>query len=248
MSKEPVSFANQRVYTLKDAPYLSVLASYTEGLRNDFLNAHPDYHDKNKLIEGLELSRPPTDGAAEKASYVVSAPEAWNSSWVKYQTAQDAQEYFNDNNLEKYPTAKRLVKDFLGKDCGIALYSVIEPFSFIGRHTDPENRENKFVRVHIPLVLTKGDVFIEIDGEEAHYSSIFAFNNQYVHSAHNYTNERRLVFLLDVRREILRLPPADPYIIDLENNAEPFKRNGVIWNPKAEVERLKSLQKQLNPA
>lgn len=242
MSTTQLSFAEQRVYRRKDVPYFDFLDQFIDGLRDDFLKAHTDYQNKTKLIEGLELSRPPTEGATETILYGLSSPDAWSSAWLKYQTAHDAQEHFNIANIEKYPTAKKLIKEVLGSECGIALYSVTEPMSVIGRHTDPENRENKFIRIHIPLIMAKGDVFIEIGGEEADYSDIFGFNNQYMHSAHNYTKDRRLIFLIDIRREFLGLPSATWYSPDSEKATEPFKRNGVIWDSNAELDRLKLLQ------
>ena len=242
------SLADKKIYKKTDVPYFAYLATFIDGLRDDFLKAHPDYQDKTKLIDGLELSRPPTDGAAQKASYVVSSPDAWNSAWLKYQTNDDGQAHINEDTLALYPTARKLIKHCLGPDCGIALYSVIEPMSTIGRHTDPENKRNKFIRVHIPLIKADGDIFLEVDGEEIDYSDIFGFNNQFVHSAHNYTKDRRLIFLIDIRREFLGLPPAEWYSEELEENAEPFKRNGVVWDSTAEIERLKTPKKHLKPA
>jgi len=233
-------FAKKPIYTKTDIPYLNYLNTFAEDLRKDFLKEHPTYTDVTKPIEGLELARPPADGAALNASYVVSQEDAWMSAWCRYQTSPDGTPYYNDERLLKYPTVAKLIKE-LGSNLGIVVYSSMERYSVIERHTDHENRENKFLRVHIPVIMPEGDVFIEINGEEAHYSDVFGFNNQYVHSAHNYTPYRRLIFLIDIRREFLGLPSAEPYNPEIEKTIKPFARNGFVWNSSAELARLKAL-------
>jgi hypothetical protein len=235
-------FSKKPIYTKTDVPFLGYLSFFVEGLRKDFLKEHPTYTDITKPLDNFELSRPPTEGAALTASYVVSQPDAWMSSWCRYQTSPDSSVHINENRLTHYPTAAKIIKE-LGSDLGIVLYSSMESYSVIERHTDHENRENRFLRIHIPIIIPKGDVFIEINGEEAHYScsDIFGFNNQYVHSAHNYTKDRRLIFLIDIRREFLGLPPADCYDLKTEKNTPPFTRNGVIWNSAAELARVKAM-------
>jgi hypothetical protein len=233
-------FARKPIYTKTDIPYLNYLSTFAEGLREDFLKQHPTYTDTTKPIEGLELARPPADGAALNASYVVSQEDAWMSAWCRYQTSPDGTPYYNEERLQKYPTVAKLIKE-LGSELGIVVYSSMERYSVIERHTDHENRENKFLRVHIPIIVPVGDIFIEINGEEAHYSDVFGFNNQYSNSAHNYTKDRRLIFLIDIRREFLGLPPADCYDPEVEKNTPPFTRNGSIWNSTAELARLKTI-------
>ncbi len=128
-----------------------------------------------------------------------------------------------------YPTAYNLVKQF-GSNCPLANYSVMSPNSVLKRHTGPENRSGRFVRIHIPLIIPDGDIFLEVNGEEVDWSDLFGFNNQLGHSSHNYSNEYRLIFLLDLDREFCGLPPGEPYDINLEKYARPFIRNGKEWD------------------
>ena len=65
------------------------------------------------------------------------------------------------------------------------------------------------IRIHIPLYVPEGDIFLETEGVEIDWSDIFGFANQYIHSAHNYSNTRRLVYLIDIKRKYLGLPRAE---------------------------------------
>ena len=98
-----------------------------------------------------------------------------------------------------------------GDDCPILNYSILAPRSAILRHTGPENRSGRFIRIHIPLIVPEGDVFLEVDGEEVTWKDLFGFNNQYAHSAYNLTDEWRLIFLIDIDRQRAGLPPGEPY-------------------------------------
>ena len=98
------------------------------------------------------------------------------------------------------------------------------------RHTGPENRNGKYVRIHIPLIIPEGDIFLEVNGEEVDWGDIFAFNNQLAHSSHNYSSEYRLIFLIDLEREFLGMPPGSVYDARLEKYAKPFLRNNKEWH------------------
>jgi hypothetical protein len=233
-------FANLPIYTSTDVPYFEYLRTFTDHLRNDFLKEHPSYTDINKSIEGLELIDFSDRYLVNASDNLMSDPKAWKVAWLSYKENYDDPSYIHEDRLQKYPTVTKLIKK-LKPILGIVMYSSMESHSVIERHTDNENRENKFLRIQIPLIIPKGDVFLEVNGEEADYSDMFGFNNQYVHSAHNYTKDRRLVFIIDIRRAFLGMPPANCYDPEAEKNATPFLRNGVIWDSNAELARLKAL-------
>lgn len=128
--------------------------------------------------------------------------------------------------LERFPTAVALTQKY-GDDCAISVYSIIEPNSFIARHTGPENRDNEFLRIHIPLIIPEGDIFFEVEGVEIDWSDIFGFDNQRIHSAYNNTPYRRLVYLIDIKRTTLGLPIAEKYNPERELEIPPFER-GVL--------------------
>ena len=69
--------------------------------------------------------------------------------------------------------------------------------------------------------------FLKLTGKKIDWSDIFAFNNQLPHSAHNLTDEFRLVFFFDIRRTRIGLEPGDPYDPSIEENAVPFVRKAI---------------------
>lgn len=129
-----------------------------------------------------------------------------------------------DSNYAKYyPTAYKLITEF-GDKCPIAQYSAFSPNMILNRHTGPENRTGKYIRIHIPLIIPEGDVFLEVNGEEITWTDLFAFNNQKPHSAYNLTSEYRLIFLIDIEREHIGLPQGKEYDPADEFDVKPFVR------------------------
>ena len=126
----------------------------------------------------------------------------------------------------RYPTACALLERF-GDHCGCAGYSVLERQAVITRHTGIENRDNEYLRIHVPLIVPAGDIFFEVEGTEIDWSDIWGFDNQLVHSAHNLTDHRRLVFLIDLRRDFLGLPDQPPFDPEREKNIPPFTRGAL---------------------
>jgi hypothetical protein len=137
--------------------------------------------------------------------------DAWQNVYLKYQPP--ATNYV-DKEGEKarplYPTANKILNKYEGI-VPIANYSILVKDSIIHRHTGPENRRGHHIRVHIPLYIPTGDIFLEVNGTEVDWSDSFGFNNQYIHSAHNYSFEHRLILLIDFDRRALDIPPGLPF-------------------------------------
>jgi hypothetical protein len=176
--------------------------SYQNALRDEFLAYHNDFisgafkkGEKAKFIYPLDS--------------VLSNAGAWKSTKVKYYFSFIAEE-MDENIIKYFPTSNKLTKEF-GDDCPISFYSILESNSIIKRHTGPENRDGDFIRIHIPLIVPDGAIFFEVGGEVVYWNDIFGFDNQTVHSAHNYTNHRRLVYLIDIRRSRIGMPNGRPY-------------------------------------
>ena len=190
----------KNIYRRQDlGEYADYFMSFREQLTQDFLKFSPEY-----LNGSFEEGHP-----IPQAADILNNFDDWLSTPIKY--------VFENLNVSASPesavnikTAIDLVKEF-EEDCPIANYSVIKPNSCIFRHTGPENRSGEFVRVHIPLIVPHGDIFFEVGGEIVRWDDIFAFNNEIVHSAHNHTPSWRLVFLIDIRRSRIGLPPGRPY-------------------------------------
>ena len=191
-------------------------------LRDEFLAYHTEFFD---LDTPTKLK--PYRNAHFDTTTVMSGLEAWLTEGVKY-TWRERGTFSNrhlDDPLvrENFPTACALTTKY-GDDCPIAAYSCIEPGTVIQRHTGVENRDNEFIRIHIPLIIPPGDIFFECEGVEIDWEDIWAFDNQLVHSAHNYGHARRLIFMFDVRRDKIGLPTGEKYDPVRQFRADPFIR------------------------
>ena len=189
----------KKILKREDLNCAGYLMSLQESLKNDFLSYHGDF------VEGDFLKGEPAEPIHSVDSYV-NKPGAWKGTVIKYIflhkkdiIAPEIRKYFK--------TAINLVNEFAG-DCPICSYSVIEPGGIIKRHTGPEYRNGEFIRIHIPLIVPEGDIFFEVGGEVVYWNDIFGFDNQTIHSAYNFSDQRRLVFLIDIRRSRLGLPPG----------------------------------------
>jgi hypothetical protein len=200
------------------------LDTFKEDLTKEFLNYHNDFLD-GEFAKSTVVSNP------YSPEVVMSHPKAWKATTIRYRDPFGLpleQVFTKDLSLEirqAFPTAIKLT-DELGDDCGISIYSVIEANSVIARHTGPENRNADFIRIHVPLIVPEGDIFFEVAGEEIDWSDTFGFDNQRTHSAHNYTNKRRLVYLVDIHRRRLGIAPGVIHSLEREKAeaAIPFVR------------------------
>lgn len=189
-----VQLADQFVFTDK---FNALRSKLTE----EFLLAYPDfkeYQAENMLPQKKEVVQ--WNSAGNKA-----AGDAWRVEGLKY-TDPQGKMVLVERNRSRFPTAWALMEEF-GDKCPIATYSVIQAHSVIKRHTGIENRESKYVRCHIPLIVPDGDVAFEVEGREIKWDNCFAFDNQCEHSAWNKTSYRRLVFLIDLERSVVGWPP-----------------------------------------
>ena len=198
--------SGQRIYRRHEIPYVDYLMTYQNALIEEFLEFHDNWFNADEEVKGLVLARP----GGRNIDYFLSDAYAWKSSWLRYEYTPGGQYHTNEENLPHFPTASKILSELEGQ-LGIVMYSILEANSVIDRHTGPENRTGEYLRIHLPLIVPKGDIFFEVNGEEIDWSEPFGFNNQYIHSAHNYSSQRRLVFLIDIRRSFLGLPPGSPF-------------------------------------
>ena len=126
------------------------------------------------------------------------------------------------------PTARKLLDRWTPEECPIASYSILRADSVIKRHTGIENRLGNYMRIHVPLYVPEGELYFEVCNLEIDWTKTFGFNNQWIHSAYNESQEHRAVFSIDLHRNLLDLPtgvhffnskfkelnefPTDPYI------------------------------------
>lgn len=223
----------KNVYRGKEVKFYDYFKDKTEKLIEDFLKIHPSYLD---LETDLSLGKSNDPKDIQKYAYehgATNKPQAWQVAGVRTQITQTVLEH----NRVLYPTAFEIFDHFGIDKCTMAGYSSFEPNTILRRHTGPENRDAKIIRIHIPLIIPEGDVGFEVHGEEVYWTDIFAFNNQKAHSAWNLTNYRRLVFLIDLPRAFCDLPPAPAWFQGCNDNAPRFTKTeteGSVWKSIAE--------------
>jgi hypothetical protein len=222
----------QRYWRRDEIPVADYLMSHQQSLRDEFMAGFDTLEEAIKAQGRNTLDRPDQDPemaaqfirTKDDSGQLKPSLESWKNISLKYENKPaNIFQMVTEADAGKYPTAYKLVKEY-GDDCPIANYSCLAPNSVIERHTGPENRDGEFVRIHIPLIIPKGDVFFECAGEEITWDDIWSFNNQLPHSAHNYTNEYRLCFLIDLRRSAIGMPPGPKYSKRHEVLCPPFVR------------------------
>lgn len=173
--------------------------------RPGYMENTPDAQGNRFHDAVTELLRTPEDENAVSCA----KPEGWKNIEFKYHSPDEGIHWDIDPDYatRNFPTAYKLIKEFWD-DCPIASYSYMAPGTVLHRHTGPENRLGEYIRIHIPLIIPPGDVFFEVDGEETTWDDIFGFDNQLVHSAHNLSDGHRLIFLIDIKRSRIGLPPG----------------------------------------
>jgi len=206
----------QKIYRRSELPLADYLMSFQQALRDEFIGDNGTLENAVKFVKPSIYYR--SDLPEGTKNYLVQDTDGtpdisrWRARTLKHEH-KDKNLFFKESApdmLARFPTAMKLIEEF-GDDCPIANYSILAPNSVINRHTGVENRSGEFIRIHIPLIVPQGDIFFEVNDEVVHWNDIFAFNNQFVHSAHNRTNEWRLCFLIDIRRTRAGLPPGVHY-------------------------------------
>lgn len=226
------------IWYRNEVPLFEELLKYKQGLIDDFMQgyntleeavlaqsentvSHENYTDDvMEMAEGMLVSRDPNT-LRWSTDF-----EAWKSvgirNLVRTQGVVMADDTIPEEESKRYPTAMSLLnkyhKDFFG-----LVYSAIGPMSILQRHVGPENIDGEYVRIHLPLIVPEGDMFLEVHGQEVTWDDIFAFNNQYLHSAHNYSNEWRLIMIIDLSRELCGIPPGK-YFSEGNEREKPFIR------------------------
>ena len=217
----------QTIYRGKELPFADYFESKKSSLATEFLLEYPEFNStetlhnldilQNKITTTLgnsTRSGPPWELLQIKGTYNFNGPLQPGL-------------YSIDEARSKFPTATSFI-DYFGEAVRSISYSVLEPHSTIARHWDHENREGKFIRVHIPLIIPSGDLGIEVNGEVTNWSESFAFNNLRLHSAWNFTDHRRLILILDLQRSHLGLPDEPAWTQATNADAVPFPKTPVF--------------------
>lgn len=231
--------ALKKIWLRSEIAVADELMALAPRLRDEFLARHDDFI-SGSFSRGVPIELP----TLPDPSALTTRMEAWKMDGLQYrwQDANILKERYKEPKIQRrYPTACALLER-LGDHCGCAGYSVLERQAVITRHTGVENRDNEYLRIHVPLIVPPGDIFFEVEGTEIDWSDIWGFDNQLVHSAHNLTDHRRLVFLIDLRRDYLGLPDQPPFDPHRESTIPPFRRGAL---PRQLHEHQRQAQQRL---
>lgn len=196
------------------------LLSLVPALREEFLAYHTDFLE-GEFSKGIPYVNPLIDISPYK-----TRADSWKIDPLKYTNPRH--DFVLDKTQkheyqQRFPTAVALTNKY-GTACPVSSYSILEHNAIIARHTGVENRDGLYIRIHIPLIVPPGDIFFEVEGVEIDWSDLFAFDNQFIHSAYNYTDKRRLVYLLDLDRKILGIEPGIKTDFTRFDTVPPFVR------------------------
>lgn len=216
----------KKIWRGDEIPNADYLMSYQDKLRDEFLEGFSNVEEACKKFSTDNLDLRMFGVALDETAAGVEVKNletgewerdyaGWKSIQFKYGRHDDMidfqfQRSDNDRIARKYPTAHNLVKSY-GDYCPIANYSILAPNTVLHRHSGPENRDGKYIRIHIPLIIPEGDIFLEASGEEVTWDNIWGFNNQHTHSAFNRSNEWRVIFMIDLDMAHIGMEPCKPY-------------------------------------
>lgn len=208
------------IWLREEIPIADELLALAPKLLEEFLAYHTDFL-TGDFVNGVPYMNPIFDTNPYK-----SRPDSWKIDPLKYTNpkhnlVRDGTK--NDLMRQRFPTAVSLTEKY-GDYCPVSVYSILEANSVISRHTGVENRDGLYIRIHIPLLVPPGDIFFEVEGVEIDWGDLFAFDNQFIHSAHNYTDQRRLVYLLDLHRDVLGFEPGVKTDFKRFDTVPPFTR------------------------
>lgn len=231
----------KKIWRGDEIPIASYLMSFQDALRAEFLEGFSSLEEacQKYTTDNLDLRMFGVALDESEKGVWVKDPNTgkfevngtgWKSIQFKYGRHDELIDFAfersdNDRIAKKYPTAHKLVKEY-GEFCPIANYSILAPQTILHRHNGPENREGKYLRIHIPLIIPEGEVFLEASGEEVTWDNIWGFNNQHTHSAYNFTDEWRVVFMIDLDMEHIGLEYQEQFdpSIDIAAAGIPYNR------------------------
>lgn len=213
----------KRIYRIDEDPNLPdfnafchKMKSYAPGLKEDLLRNQESIKSRLESDGTIFLDSEDRNRGYDTDDSVTCDTqdrniEGWQGVFLRYMNEYDeeVETYTNPERWEKFPTASKIMDEY-GSDLSIFIYSVLAPRTILQRHSGQENIKGKYIRMHIPLIIPEGRIFLECNHEEVDWTDVWGFDNRICHSAHNYSNEWRVVMVGDFVREAVGLPTALP--------------------------------------
>lgn len=245
MSEHAITFP-KAIYRQHELPQhiVDYLLSKKQALIDDYVRGYDSFDQAVRgflIYDGDEEHKKETSkflsfvNHREELENSVDNVNRWIQVGFRYHSKNELENVVQDflvdrdsDHAREFPTATEIVYELLDH-CPLACYSVIHPRTVLKRHTGPENREGNFLRIHMPLIIPEGNVFLECNGDEVQFADgIFGFNNQLLHSSHNYSDHNRLVFIIDLSFEFLGLPHPGPFKPEYHTHALPYTKLDVM--------------------
>jgi ornithine lipid ester-linked acyl 2-hydroxylase len=148
-----------------------------------------------ELQSVLLVSKPlPKFHEVDRANHRISFDEgpAWRTLVLK------AYDGWFPKNSKKFPKTFNLLKDM--PEVSTVMFSILEPHAKIPSHT---GKFSGILRYHLALIVPKGeDCFIEVNMEKYYWKEGegILFNDTYLHSVKNNTDDYRVVLFLDITK------------------------------------------------
>lgn len=206
---------NKRIWTRKDIPVADDLLSFREGLIEDFMKGYSSLKEAVEAQSVNTIQPQYLNCSMEEALKMLLSRDPNTYKWsgnfdnwksvlirnvVEVDGVRTFDETIDEESAKRYPTAMKLLEKYSDACYGM-VYSSLLPYTILRRHIGPENVNGRYIRIHIPLIVPEGDLFLEVRGEETTWDDLFGFNNQFLHSAHNYTDEYRLILIVDLLKD-----------------------------------------------
>ena len=135
----------------------------------------------------------------------------------------------NTDKIRDFPETYNLIKNIPG--CTLAMFSVLPPGKKLAEHKGPSK---SVLRYHLPLIVPKDnkDCFITVNGKKHIWNEgkDVMFDDTFLHSAENNTDQTRVVLFLDIKRKynnifldwindtLLHYAQFNPTVLDIVKN------------------------------
>jgi aspartyl/asparaginyl beta-hydroxylase (cupin superfamily) len=102
-----------------------------------------------------------------------------------------------EERIVKFPKLFSLINNIQGVMS--VSYSLLKPGTHIVPHKGYDDYSQKVLRYHMGMIVPKGDVAIRVEKDTMKWSEgkSFIFDDYMVHEAWNFTNENRIVLIID---------------------------------------------------
>lgn len=161
-------------------------------LRDKINSLIPAFREDFLKIHGLDTSDIPMYDIGKN----LDIHKKWKMSVLKIMGE------WNQQAKTLYPNFNKFVEE-LSDMCRSAGYSILEAGGNVITHTDTEEGHEDYVIVHVPLIVPTGDIGFYENKEKGKWieEECFILDVESPHSIWNYTNEPRLIILLELLKK-----------------------------------------------